>query len=173
MSSKKMPFPKNFAAISLLYGVISAVLMALLTLAFYYVSGSGSTPVIIWNYLILAFAMFFGIKAYQKKINKDIITFKEAYVSGVFIGITTAVIFAVFMIFYTKYIDIEFIKNFISINSLKINKDITADELKQQIQLITPAIIGFYAFGQLILISLFLPLLIFIFFKHRKTVNSK
>ena len=82
-------------------------------------------------------------------------------------------IFAAFMIYYSKYIDTEFIKNFISINALKINKNITTDELKIQIQAITPSAIGFYAFFQLILISLLLPLLIFIFFKHKKFTNNQ
>ena len=145
--------------------------MALLTLAFFYISGSGNTPVISWNYLILIAAMFLGIKTYQQKIIKSNITFKEAYVSGVFIGITVSIVFSFFMIFHTKYIDIEFIKNFVSINTLTNNKKVTTEEIKQlqqQIQSITPFAIGVYAFGQLMLLSLFLPLLIFIFFKHKK-----
>ena len=133
MSSEKNPFPKNFLAISALYGLISAILMILLTLAYFYVSGSGNTPVIIWNYLLLAIVMFLGVKKYQKKILLGNIAFKEAYVCGVFTGITASVIFAAFMIYYSKYIDTEFIKNFISINALKINKNITTDELKIQI----------------------------------------
>jgi len=173
MSSTKTAFPENFAAISLRYGLISGILMALLTLFFFYISGSANTPVIIWNYIFLASAMFLAVKCYQKKINTAHITFKEAYVSAVFTGIIASVFMAVFMIFFTKYIDTEFIRNFISINALNINKEITSEEINRHIQVITPIAIGFYAFFQLILISLFLPLLIYIFFKHKKTTNNE
>ena len=172
MPSQKTPFPQKFLALSLRYGIISAVFMSILTLLFFYFSGTGNTPVIIWNYLVITLVVFGSVKTYRKKISNRNISFKEAYVSGVSTGIVASFVFAIFMIFYTKYIDIEFIKNFISINALKINKDTTADELNRQIQLITPVIIGFYAFFQLILISFILPFLIFILFKQKRTVKT-
>ncbi|NVN95740.1 MAG: DUF4199 domain-containing protein [Bacteroidetes bacterium] len=171
MPSKKTDFLKKIAFISNIYSLSSGILMALLTTIYYFTFGSGHTPVLIWNYLILLFAMFLGIRSYQQKKIKGNITFKEVYISGVFIGITTSIVFAFFMIFYTKYIDIEFIKNFVSINTLINNKDITNEEMKQiqqQIHSITPFAIGIYAFGQLLLLSLFLPLLISVFYKHQK-----
>ncbi len=171
MPSKKVPFPQKFIAISLQYGIISAVFMSMLTLLFFYISGTGNTPVIIWNYLVFTLVVFGSVKTYRKKICNSNISFKEAYVSGVSTGIVASFGFAIFMIFYTKYLDIEFIKNFISINALKINKNISVDELKRQIQLITPVIIGFYAFFQLILISLILPFLIFILLKQKRTLT--
>ncbi len=161
-------FYKSFTALSLLYGLISAILMALLTLIFYYATGSGNTPVIMWNYLLFAATMFLGVRAYQQEIVKDVISYKQAYISGVFIGISAAFFFAVFMISYSKFIDVEFIQNFITVNSAKMGKSIKNEELTRQIQYITPVTIGFYAFGQLLLMSLFLPLLIFVFFKHKK-----
>lgn len=176
MPSKKTPFPKNFATISIIYGLISFALMVLLTLSFFYILGSGNSPVISWNYSILIVAMFLGIKTYQQKIIKGNISFKEAYVSGVFVGITASIFFSFFMIFYSKYIDVEFIKNFVSENTIINNKKVSIEEIKQlqqQIQSISPIEIGIYAFGQLLLLSLFLPLLIYIFFKHKKNSDNE
>ncbi|MFZ4398642.1 MAG: DUF4199 domain-containing protein [Bacteroidales bacterium] len=168
MPLKKTSFPQNIIILTILYGIVTFVLMGLLTLIYFFIKGSGYTPVIIWNYLILFLTMFFGVKAFQKKNNIIKVTFKETYITGVFIGLIASIGFAFFMIIYTKFIDFEFINNFVSINTLQINKNINAEVLSLQIQRITSVSIGFYAFGQLFLISLFLPLLIFIFFKYKK-----
>ena len=70
MSLNQVLFSKEFIVLSFRFGVISAILMATLTLFYFFIAGSGSTPVIIWNYLIFTSVLFFNTKTCSEKIFK-------------------------------------------------------------------------------------------------------
>lgn len=179
MTRKKTDFPVNFFSISVRYGIITSLLMMFFTIISFLISGSASRPVLIWMHLILLILMFFAVKAYRRKL-KGYISFKQCYISGLFTGIFASLFFATFVYVNTQYIDIELIKNFVSVSEVAMNNYISGEELQRQIDILnqysTPVFMGIRAAGELILISLFLPLLMSIFLKReRKTeevVNS-
>ncbi len=159
-------------SLSIQYGLIASVLMVILTLMFFWISGAGSNPVIVWNHFILFFVMYAGVRYYKQLIEDGYIKFKQCYFTGLFIGFVAALSFGVFMIIYTKYIDTDLIAFFIKQNETKFSHYIKGDELQKQVNLIikysTPFWMGVRAFVEIFLISLFMPLLMGIFFKKDK-----
>jgi hypothetical protein len=175
MAKKKTPFPKNFFAISFRYGIFSAVIMAALTLIFYMIIGSSSRPLLVWNYIILLLMMYITVKIYRNKL-KGYISFKECYMSGLFFGLVASIFFGIFVYINTKYIDIQLIKNFISVNEKAMQQYISGDELSKQknilYQFSSPFFMGLRAMGELTLMSLFLPLLMSILLKKEKRIKE-
>lgn len=173
---KKTPFPKDFFAISLKTGFISAVLMSVSTFAFYLIWGSASKPVLIFNHFILLVMMYITVKKYRTQLN-GFINFKECYISGLSYGIVASLFFAVFVYLNTKYIDKQLISNFITESEAAMNKYISGDELQKQKEILyqyqSPMYMGIRASGELILMSIFLPLLMSVMLKKEiKTQNS-
>lgn len=175
MLKNKTPFPKRFFAISLRTGLISALLMAILTLIFYYTTGPASRPVLIWNHLILLFVMYFAVKNYRKKL-RGYINFKECYVSGLFNGIIASIFFGIFVYIYASYIDIGLINNFISENEAAMTQYISGEELIRQKEILykysSPVYMGIRAMGEFTLMSLFLPLLMSVLLKREKRTEE-
>ncbi len=173
MLKEKSEFPKNFLPISLKTGLLSAFIMMIFNVINYLIFGSASRPVLLWNHMLLFVVMFVAVKSYRKQL-EGFINFKQCYISGLFNGIFASFFFAVFVYFNTKFIDKELIKNFISINEVAMNQYISGEELHRQTDILyrfsTPFFMGIRAAGELILISIFLPLLMSIFLKReRKT----
>lgn len=173
MVKKKSEFPKDFFAISIRFGLLTAIIMMFITVTSYLVFDSANRPVLIWIYLVLLLIMFIAVKSYRKQL-KGYINFKQCYISGLITGVSASLFFAVFVYFNTKFIDKELIKNFISVNEVAMNNYISGEELKRQTDILyqfsTPFFMSVRAAGELILISIFLPLLMSIFLKReRKT----
>ncbi len=175
MSKEQSEFPKNFLAISLKTGILSAFLMIMFIVINYLIIGSTSRPVLLWNHMILLVIMFVAVKIYRKQL-KGYINFKQCYISGLFNGIFASLFFAVFVYFNTKFIDKELIKNFISVNEVAMNQYINGEELKRQTDILyqfsTPFFMSVRAAGELILISIFLPLLMSIFLKRERKIEE-
>ena len=163
---------KSYLFSSIRFGLIASILMIILTMSFYWISGAGSRPVIVWNHFILLIVMYSGVKVYKNTLKDGVISFKQCYFSGLIIGVTTAFIFGIFMIIYTKYIDKDLITFFIKNNEDKFRHYIKGEELQHQINILveysTPFWMGVKAFAEVALLSLFMPLLMGIFFKKDK-----
>ena len=93
---------KSSMSSSIRFGLIASILMIILTMSFYWISGAGSRPVIVWNHIVLLIIMYSGVKAYKKTKKDEVISFKQCYTSGLIIGLSAAFIFGVFMMIYTK-----------------------------------------------------------------------
>jgi len=175
MSKKKSAFPKNFLAISLKTGIISAIIMSLSTIIIYLINGSASRPVLIWNHFVLLIVMYFAVKTYRKQLI-GYISFKECYISGLFNGIFTSVLFGFFVYINIKYIDKNLINNFISVSESAMNQYISGDELAKQKEILyqfsSPFYMSLKAMGELLLMSIFLPLLMSIFLKKEKQIED-
>lgn len=175
MARKKTDFPVNFFPISIRYGIITALLMMFFTFITFLIFGSANRPVLIWMHLILLILMYFAVKAYRWKL-KGYISFKQCYISGLFTGIFASLFFAIFVYINTQYIDKELINNFVSISEVAMNNYISGEELQRQKDILnqysTPVFMGIRAAGELILISLFLPLLMSIFLKKERKAEE-
>ncbi len=162
----------TITTISIRNGLVASILMMLLTMLFFWISGAGSSPVIVWNHFILLIVMYFGVRKYKHTFEEGLISFKQCYISGLIIGLITAFFFALFMIIYTKYIDKDLIAFFIKVNEEKYKHYITGAELQNQINILirysTPIWMGVRAFVEIALVGLFMPLLMGIFFKKEK-----
>ena len=53
MVSENKSSNDKFIGVSFRYGMIASILMILLTMLFFWISGAGSRPVIVWNHFIL------------------------------------------------------------------------------------------------------------------------
>ena len=170
---------KSYLFSSIRYGLIASILMIVLTILFFLITGAGSRPVIVWNHIILLIIMYSGVKAYKNTFKDGVISFKQCYTSGLIIGLSAAFIFGVFMIIYTKYIDKDLITFFIKNNEDKFRHYIKGEELQHQINILveysTPFWMGVKAFAEVALLSLFMPLLMGMFLKKDKieeTINN-
>ena len=163
---------KSSMSSSIRSGFIASILMIILTMSFYWISGAGSRPVIVWNHIVLLIIMYSGVKTYKKTKKDEVISFKQCYTSGLIIGLSAAFIFGVFMMIYTKYIDKDLIQFFIRNNEIKFKNFIKGDELQHQITILveysTPFWMGIKAFAEVALLCLFMPLLMGMFLKKDK-----
>ena len=172
MLKQKTPFPKKFWGISLRTAILSTLLMVFVSFLYYYFRFLSTRPVILWNHLILLIMIFISVKRYRNIKLSGYINFKESYIAGLFTGVINSVLLGCFIFVYTKYIDKELIKNFIVSNEIAMNNYISGDELLRQKAFLhktsTPFFMGIRAFGELFLMSIFIPLIVSIVLKKEK-----
>jgi len=162
--------------LSFLWGIKAGFYMILLTLLLYFVTGSGYRPVPVWNHFLLLFIMFIAINSLKKKVYKGYLSFKQCYISGLIIGIVVAFIFGIYMFIHTSFIDKQLIINNIAANEKALSQYLAGTELQNKISLLkentTSFSIALKATIELILISIFLPLLVSIFLKKEHNSRS-
>jgi len=160
---------------SILWGVKAGILMMLLTFILFIITGSNYRPVPIWNHILLLILLFISINKLKHKLFKGYLSFKQCYISGLITGIVVALMFGIFMFFHTIYIDKELIANNIAANEKALSQYLSGIELQNKIkdlhQNTTSLTIAIKSTFEILLMSLFLPLLVSIFLKKDKSNN--
>lgn len=165
-------------SLSIQWGFKASILMILLTLVLYFITGSGYRPVPIWNHFLLLIMLFISVNSIKNRVFKGYLNFKQCYTSGLLTGIVVAVIFGIYMFFHSTYIDKQLITNNITANEKALAQYLSGIELRDKINALhqntTSISISIKAAIELLLMSIFLPLLVSIFLKKEKNNdNSK
>lgn len=99
------------------YGIYSLLTAAVIFLAALILGAdlSMNTQAIVGyaSMVVSLFFVFFGIKHFRDKENEGAITFRKAFIIGVFITLFAAVGFAIVDFIYTKVINPDFMKEYI------------------------------------------------------------
>jgi len=161
---------------SVQWGIKAGILMILLAIVLYWIKGSEYRLVPIWNHFLLLILLFISIKKIKQSLYKGLISFKQCYISGLITGIVVALIFGFYMYFHTIYIDKQLIANNIAANEKALAQYLSGVELQNKIislhQNTTSFSIAKRVVIEIILMSIFLPLLASIFLKKDKKSGS-
>lgn len=93
------------------YGVIAGILMVAFSLIQWLLGMMEVKGLSMVGYLILAFVMYIGAKAWRDKFNNGFMSYGEAFKTGFYITLISAVIGVLYQYVFLNFIDPEFIVN--------------------------------------------------------------
>lgn len=121
------------------YGVIGSLVMILGVMIPFWIWGN--TFDLKWGEvagyasMILAMtAIYFGIKAYKNELD-EVLTFKKAFVFGLFVDFIAALVFGIFSFVLYKWISPDFMEVYYnhSLEQIRNSQELSADQISQQL----------------------------------------
>lgn len=161
---------------ALKFGVITGFLMIITLLLAHWLDYKTTEPHFLILDLLLIILMMWACIIYRRQ-QDNVLSMRQAYLSCVMLGITAAAIFSMFLYVYLTYWHPDFTAKYIEHHDLQImaNENITQEEKINQhriLQSLTPITLTVKTFFDIVLISVFIPLILSLFLKREKQNHS-
>ncbi len=114
------------------YGLYAGIGSVLLSLLFYALDVSRESYIQWLSYVILIAAIVLATINYRDKINGGLISYGDAFLTGLFVALTSAVITVIYSYIFIKYIDPNFTKEMLDAVEQKLADKGLSDEMIDQ-----------------------------------------
>ncbi len=158
----------NYKTAILKYGALCGLLLCVIVFIQLALNTPIKQPVSYIEEIFVLVCMFVFTCLYRKKLSEKQLFFKEAYILCLGIGIVSAIIYALFIIFYAQSIDPDFSERYYQLQKsvlLNNNQTVNDDELTI---MSSSKNLGIMAFVLLTVLSILFAMVVAIFMRTQK-----